>query len=236
MTPMGERIEALPDWPVAVHSGPAADSIVVYPEVVSANPLKGKKIVRWTLNTPGLIGGDTFYPDEEMVFVLSPAQLATVSKSVSTPLGPSRVLSVGLIDPAHIYPDPNIEKVLDCSFTYKGAAIRARWPLPNEASMQRIEDVTPTMASLGDVLRRTRTLYSYDHKSTILKEAVVCGCSVLVVHDDGRLLNPETCGCVDNNVFWGDDFRKKYVRKYQDSTFVHDFIRELTTRWQVPAG
>ena len=37
------------------------------------------------------------------------------------------------------------------------------------------------MASLGDVLRRTRTLYSYDHKSTILKEAVICGCRVLVV-------------------------------------------------------
>ena len=47
------------------------------------------------------------------------------------------------------------------------------------------------MASLGDVLRRTRTLYSYDHKSTILKEAVICGCRVLVVHEDGRLLDPE---------------------------------------------
>src|SRR5262249_28693770 len=161
-----------PDWPVAVHSGPAADSIVVYPETVSGNPLKAKKVVRWTLNTPGLIGGDTFYSNEEMVFVFSPTQLSVVNKSVSIPLGPSRVLSVGLIDPAHIYPDPNIDKVFDCSFTHKGAGIRARWPLPNEANLKRIEDVTPTMASLGDVLRRTRTLYSYDHKSTILKEAV----------------------------------------------------------------
>ncbi len=234
ITPTPEPIGVLPDWPLAFHNGPAADSIVVYPEVVSGNPLKAQKVVRWTLNTPGLLGGDKFYPDEEMVFVCNPTQLATVSKSVSKPLGPHRVLSIGLIDPAYIYPDPSVEKTWDCSFTYKGAAIRARYPLPNEASLQRIEDVTPTMASLGDVLRRTRTLYSYDHKSTILKEAVICGCRVLVVHEDGQLLDPETCGCVDNNVFWGDGFRANYAQRYRDSTFVDNFIRELTTRWQIP--
>ncbi|HML08479.1 MAG TPA: hypothetical protein VK430_10190 [Xanthobacteraceae bacterium] len=234
VTPMGWRIDAVPDWPVAVHNGPAGDSIVIYPEAVSGNPLQADKVVRWTLNTPGLLGGDAFYPDEEMVFVASPAQLATVSKSVSKPLGPHRVLSVGLIDPAHIYPDPAIEKTLDCIFTHKGEAIRARFPLPNEASLQRIEDITPTMASLGDVLRRTRTLYSYDHKSTILKEAVICGCRVLVVHEDGRLLDPEKCGCVESNVFWEDGLRENYVRKYHDCTFVDAFIRELTMRWHVP--
>lgn len=234
MTPMGRRIDDLPDWPVAVHDGPAEDSIVIYPEVVSGNPLKADKVVRWTLNTPGLIGGDTFYSDEEMVFVCNPMQLATVSKSVSKPLTSDRVLSVGLIDPAHIYPDPSAERTTDCFFTHKGAGIRAQWPLPNEANLQSIEEVTPTMASLGDVLRRTRTLYSYDHKSTILKEAVICGCRVLVVHEDGRLLDPETCGCIENNVFWGDGFRESYAQKYHDSTFVDAFIRELTTRWQVP--
>ena len=234
MAPMGKRIDVLPDWPVAVHDGPAGDSIVIYPEVVSGNPLKAEKVVRWTLNTPGLIGGDTFYSDEEMVFVCNPMQLATVSKFVSKPLTSSRVLSVGLIDPAYIYPDPGVEKTLDCFFTHKGAAIRARWPLPNEASLQSIEEVTPTMASLGDVLRRTRTLYSYDHKSTILKEAVICGCRVLVVHEDGRSMDPVTCGCIENNVFWGDGFRENYVRRYQDSAFVDAFIRELMTRWQMP--
>ena len=196
ITPIGRRIKTLPDWPVAVCRGPVKDSIVVYPEVVYGNPLKAEKVVRWTLNTP-----KTFYSDEEMVFAMSPAQRPIVSRYVSKPLGPNRVLSLGLIDPAHIYPDPGVEKTLDCFFTHKGAAIRARWPLPNEANLRRIEDITPTMASLGDVLRRTRTLYSYDHKSTILKEAVICGCRVLVVHEGGQLLDPEKCGCVENNVY-----------------------------------
>ena len=230
---MGWEIEPpYPDWPVAVHRGRTADSIVVYPEIVPGNPLEAEKIVRWTLNTPGVLGGDIFYPDEEMVFVAGSQQLATVSKSVSKPLGPERVLSVGIIDPKYIYPDPAIEKTLDCVFTYKGEAIRTRYPLLNEASLQRIEDITPTMASLGDVLRRTRTLYSYDHKSTILKEAAICGCRVLVVHEDGRLLDPEKCGCVENNVLW-DALRETYARKFHDSTFIDAFIRELTKRWQI---
>ena len=228
MIPIGRRIKTLPDWPVAVCRGPVEDSIVVYPEIVCGNPLKAKKVVRWTLNAP-----KTIYSDDEMVFAMSPAQLPIVNRCVSRPLGPSRVLSLGLIDPAHIYHDPSVEKTLDCVFTHKGAAIRARWPLPNEASLQCIEDITPTMASLGDVLRRTRTLYSYDHKSTILKEAVICGCRVLVVHEGGLLIDPEKCGCVENNVYWGDGLRENYARRYHDSTFVEAFVQELATRWHI---
>src|SRR3974377_2155541 len=48
MVPMGEHIRVLPDWPVPVHTGPAADSIVVYAEIVCGNPLKAEKVVRWT--------------------------------------------------------------------------------------------------------------------------------------------------------------------------------------------
>src|SRR5262245_54485190 len=99
MTPISSMhwgIDALPDWPVAVHRGAATDSIVVYPEIAPGNPLKAEKVVRWALNTPGLLGGDIFYRDEEMVFVGSPQQLPTVSKSVSEPLGPERILSVGI--------------------------------------------------------------------------------------------------------------------------------------------
>ena len=228
MTPIGRRIKTLPDWPVAVYRGSVEDSIVVYPEVISGNPLKADKVVRWVLNTPKAL-----YSDEEMVFAMSPAQLPTVGRYVSKPLGSNRVQSLGLIDPAHIYPDPSIEKTLDCYFTHKGTAIRARWPLTNEANLRRIEDITPTMASLGDVLRRTRTLYSYDHKSTILKEAVICGCRVLVVHEGGQLLDPEKCGCVENNVYWGDGLRENYAKRYHDSTFVEAFVKELATRWHL---
>ncbi len=70
------------------------------------------------------------------------------------------MLSVALIDPAYIYPDPTVEKTIDCVFTYKGASLRDRVPLPFEDRLQRVEEATPSMTALGDLLRRTRTLYS----------------------------------------------------------------------------
>jgi hypothetical protein len=233
LIPMHGRIDNTPPWLTPVHSGMVADSIVIYPEVVSGNPFNARKVVRWALNVPGLLGGDRSYSDEEMVFVFNPTRLALVSQSVREPLGPNRVLSVALIDPSCIYPDANVEKTLDCYFTYKGAAVRSRAPLPFEASLQALEDITPTMESLGDVLRRTRTLYSYDHASTVLKEAAVCGCRVLVVHEDGQVLDPETCGC-SYNVYWNDGFRENYAARFGDSSFVEGFVREIRTRWEVP--
>jgi hypothetical protein len=235
MRPLWEPIVDVPDWLTPVYSGPVADRIVVYPEVVSGNPLKASKVVRWTLNNPGLIAGDRLYPDDEMVFASNPERLPVVNRAVKTPLGPNRILRVALIDPAHIYPDASIEKTMDCVFVYKGAGLRARAPIPFEARLQRLEDMTPTMASLGDVLRRTRTLYSYDHATTVLKEAIICGCRVLVAHRDGRLFDPETCGC-RHNVYWGDGFRTDYARQFHDSSFVENFIRELATRWAMPSA
>src|SRR3954469_3045856 len=74
---MSERVaNDLPDWSTPFHFGPVGDSIVIYPEIVSGNPLQARKVVRWALNNPGLLGGDSSYPDEEMVFVYDPRRLA----------------------------------------------------------------------------------------------------------------------------------------------------------------
>ena len=222
MLPMlGQSIDDLPPWLTPLHAGAVGDSVVVYPEIVPGNPYEARKVVRWALNIPGLLGGDRFYRDDEVVFVFNPTRLGVVSQAVRTPLGPDRVLFLGLVDPANIYPDDGVAKVIDCYFTGKGAARRERWRLPDEASYQRLEDITPTMASLGDVLRRTGTLYSYDHASNVLKEAVICGCRVVVVDENGGLHDPQSCSCA-YNIYWEPGFREGYARRYHDSSFVHD--------------
>ncbi len=45
-------------------------SIVIYPEVVSGNPLNAKNVVRWFLNTPGEISGSVNFgnPEDELFF------------------------------------------------------------------------------------------------------------------------------------------------------------------------
>jgi hypothetical protein len=143
------------------------------------------------------------------------------------------VLFIGLVDPNYIYPAPNVEKTLDCYYTAKGQALRERHPLPNEAQLQRLEDCATSMASLGELLRRTRTLYSYNHATNVLKEAAVSGCRVLVVDQDGGLHDPEVCSCA-YNIYWEEGFREGYGQRFHDSSFVRGFVGELRTRWELP--
>src|SRR5206468_9783222 len=57
-----------PAWNTPLHSGSIGDGIVIYPEVVSGNPLLARRVVRWALNFPGKLGGDASYAESEMVF------------------------------------------------------------------------------------------------------------------------------------------------------------------------
>ena len=149
-------------WNIRFHKGPIRDSIVVYPEVIKGNPYRAKKVIRWVLNNPGLLGGDSTYPDSEMVFIYDIQRLKIVNQAVSIPLTPQRVLWFGLIDPDYIYPDANTPKTINCSFIHKGHHLKKQFSLPDK-SIIPLEDMTPNMQALGEVLRRTRVLYSYDH-------------------------------------------------------------------------
>lgn len=44
------------------------NAFVIYPEIISGNPLNGKNVIRWILNTPGVIGGDGIYEDRDLIF------------------------------------------------------------------------------------------------------------------------------------------------------------------------
>ena len=231
MVALGEKAQS--GWDTPYHRGPVGDSIVVYPEIVTGNPLGARRVVRWALNNPGLLGGEGRFSDEEMVFVYDPQKLEIVSRATAARLGPRRVLWVGLVDPSHIYPDPAAVRTIDCSFTHKGRALHERFPLPEDSGVVRLEDITPSMAALGDALRRTRTLYSYDHYSNVLREAAICGCRVRVIGEDGVWHDPRTCACAPN-IIWHDDLHETYATRFHDNAFVAGFIDELRTRWDVP--
>jgi hypothetical protein len=230
-----EPEDPMPGWDVPLHEGPPGGSIVVYPEIVSGNPLGARRVVRWALNTPGLLGGDTRYDDAEMVFVYDPHKLSAVAPATSERLGPERVLWLGLVDPASVYPDPTLPRTMDCSFTYKGRDLCGRFPLPESdlGEIVALEQITPTMESLGDALRQTRVFYSYDHYSNALREAAVCGCEVRVVGADGVWHDPRTCDC-SLNIWWYPDLLETYAARFHDSAFVERFVTELRTRWAVP--
>src|SRR5258706_9916148 len=61
-----------PDWETPYAEAPlSGDWTAVYPEIVHGNPWGAPHVVRWVLNTPGLLGGDATYDPSETVVTFS---------------------------------------------------------------------------------------------------------------------------------------------------------------------
>ena len=230
----GHEIHTPAPWNAPPFPGAIGDAIAIYPEVVTGNPFGARRVVRWALNNPGLLGGEPRFADDELVFVFNPDRIAIVNRATAAPIDGRRVLNFGLVDPHIIHPGPSRRRSIDCVYTGRRQDRRARFPLSPDPAPVELEHETPTLAALGALLRRTRTLYSYDHASNVLREAAISGCAVRVVDDAGQWHDPETCTC-PHNIHWDRDFRQTYARRFHDQSFIEAFVAELRTRWDIPA-
>ncbi len=221
------------DWPAP------EQSIVVYPEIVSGNPLQAKQVVRWALNYPGVLRGETSYDPTEMVFAWDARMLKRVGRAASEPLDESRVLAVPVIDPEHIYPDPSVTKDVDAYLIYKGASVREQFVLPNEREMVCIDDTVANLRELGALLRRTRKLYSYDHATILFHEALITGCELIQVHADGRMNDPRECDarpfpCSEiTTTSWPPDVTATYVEDWSSLEPARRFVQTVTRRFSL---
>jgi O-antigen biosynthesis protein len=152
------------------------DDIVVYPEIVSGNPLRAKRVVRYILNHPGLLGGDKEYDRNEILIAYDSA-LAQYSNGV--------ILTTPCIE--DFFSDMGYERTLNCFYVGKGTnthhpatraciEITSRWPARRR--------------ELAELLNRTRTFYTYDQRTALITEATRCGCTVRIVVGEELSENP----------------------------------------------
>lgn len=200
--------------------------IVIYPEVVNGNPLSARRVVRWVLHEPGRLGGPTSYAKNEVVFVYDWQKMPYARKATARVIDDQHVLWTGLIDPAYIRNNGTVRRDLILSFGHKGAELQTRFPLDPALGAIRLEDVTPSYQALGEVLRRARCLYSYDHYSNLLREAVLCGCEVRTIDAAGNWHDPRTCTCPEN-IDWSKGRPESYAQEFESNDFVAGFISEL---------
>ena len=147
------------------------NAIIVYPEIVPGNPLEIKNVVRYVLNYPGLLGGNKEYHPSEFIITHHPIFYPDAFK-----------LTIPWIDKALFF-DDNSAKTQDCCFVYKGGRFRE---FPEAEGTVEINMSYPeTKEELANLLRTTKTLYSFDDCSSILGEAQLCGAEVKIVTKDG---------------------------------------------------
>ena len=152
------------------------NAVVVYPEIVAGNPLRVRNVARLVLFYPGTNGGMRRYHHSEMTFTYLPEFLPG-----------SDILTIPWLD-EELFNDPGYERTQDCCFVYKGG----RWIDPPE--LRGLKTITmdwpESREQLADLLKHTRTLYSFDSESAVLYEAMACGANVLIVTKDGYLTPP----------------------------------------------
>ena len=173
------RTPVLTEEVVNRHRAAGRVPITVYPEIVSGNPLAmGGIVARWLLNRPGLIGGDTTYAAEDLIFAYDPIYL---------PEGMSgEILHIPTTDLSIFNNDNNpndATRDLVCFYAHKylwhGGKLTEH--VKNAISLGKENKLAH--AEIAALLRRSKLLYVYE-PTVMMEEALLCGCPVAIIETD----------------------------------------------------
>lgn len=151
-----------------------ADEIVIYPEIVKGNPLKSKKVVRYILNRPGLIGGDLTYDESELLY----AYCESLSQ-----YSHGRILTVPIIE--EFFYNKNLKRNKDVF--YVGKCKHSNRIKETEGLVEITREFPEAREDLAELLNTTNTFYTYDNFTALTLEAELCGCVVKIVDEYGRV-------------------------------------------------
>lgn len=147
-----------------------SDVIVIYPEVITNNPLNANHVVRYFLNLDGFLFGQ---PVEVGIndFILVwenffyPRAHAQLNKPLISDIFNNRDTV------------PAYERTIDSTFLGKGAGF-GFYPIPNTVLIGSAGPL-PRKA-LASLLRQTRVLYTFDPLTMVIPEAIFSGAFVCV--------------------------------------------------------
>jgi O-antigen biosynthesis protein len=145
----------------------------IYPEVAPGNLLGAKRVVRYVMNVPGKLGRGRRQYDANEFLVAYNKHLA--------PYADGRVLQVPSVEPWFHDPGPAVLRDVDAFYVGKGLN-SGKHP---EHCVEITRNWPPSRREVAALLRRCRTLYTYDNFTMMVPEAQLCGCETLLVHPDG---------------------------------------------------
>jgi hypothetical protein len=145
-------------------------AIVVYPEVVSGNPLGGGRVVRWLLNKPGFFFPSIRFGQDDAFFFF----MAAFNDPAINP-NPDNLLRVMYRHPA--YRRINVgPREGACYIVRKGAGRPLDRHPPGAVAIDAMSH-----EEKAATFNRCSTLYSYDPYTFYTSYAAICGCVPIVV-------------------------------------------------------
>lgn len=165
---------------------------VVYPEVVSGNPLGAKNVIRWFLHYPGFHTGITNYGDKELYFKVSSGMQDFHYKNSKT----SNIVLKFLHYPLDLY---NLDNV---SRQRKGTAYCLHKGKSKEIQHDLSDSVLidgKSHKEVAEIFKAVEMFISYDAHTSYIAFAVLCSCKTLVIKDNE-----------DNEKIWTRNLENKY--------------------------
>lgn len=156
-------------------SFPTKKSIIIYPEVVEGNPLGADNVVRWLLYKPGAFTGVIKYGLDDLIFTY---QDAFDSSELTQPRGGNLYVLYYLND---VYKQTNFGKRKGTCFLIKKGAHKTSQKEYNKRML--IDGLSHQ--EKAKIFNESEVFISYDTSTLYSQYAALCGCSSVVVPDEG---------------------------------------------------
>lgn len=167
------------------HQTAGIEPIVVYPEIVPDNPLAAHRVVRYLLNTPGVVNGqEPAWDDDDLIFSFGAEILPAGMKVeiMEVPLINARIYNLdGADDQKRSGALVFINRYLD-----RGGILSPVTAHALEISY-RVPPRSPE--ELAALYKQASVLYTYE-PSTACFEALLCGCPVVYLQNELLLPTP----------------------------------------------
>ena len=145
---------------------------IVYPEIVSGNPLGAKNVIRYVLNEPGKIAGDKVYDSCESIWAYCKelAQFAPEGHELQTP-------HIEL----DLFKNNNLYRKGSCFWVGKGYDVARK---PELEELEITYDYPESREVLAYIFNTSEVFYTYDDLTCMTHEARLCGCPVILLNEN----------------------------------------------------
>lgn len=213
------------------------DSIVVYPEIVSGNPLNAKHVVRWLLHKPGFFKKDVFFGADELTFFYQEA-----FRVGHDWVDPDNLLRLRWVRD-DIYFDKGLtERSGACRLIRKGKITGAVIPEDDDAII--VDGMSHE--ETAEIFNRCKYLYCHDPYTMYSFYAAVCGCIPIVMPQPGisreqwRATYPFKHGIAYGieEAQWASDTREELLKEFAaqqllEDEMIENFVKKLDANFKI---
>ncbi len=178
------------------HKAAKREPIVVYPETVTGNPLNANRVIRYILNTPAFLAGDSVYDKNELLFAYKQEFLPDYMKAEQLHIP---VCDLSLFNPSNI---PRNERKGKYFFVNRYLQAGGKLLEVTEGATELSFRNPRSLRELSEIFKSAELLYSYE-PSALCREAMLCGCPVVYLPNTMLTFNPGAEIYGNDGIAWG---------------------------------